>query len=457
MSTRRLRAAAGSTILFRRVRQNAVIAIAATTLLGGNAVASGKSKLIPLTVKSEHARVRQEPVKGVKDAPGKIEVIGKKPVPGRKEPVEAHLRTSEPSDPLQLVVSLKDQRLDVYRGVELIESTRVSSGKTGYDTPTGVFSILEKRRVHYSNLYDDAPMPFMQRVTWSGVALHEGYVPEYPASHGCIRLPRGFAQELFGMTERGVHVLVVREEAQPEAIIHEALLQPFAEEATVASLDRNTIAADPALRGAIDSDAEDEDILPAMAKPAFSGRPLRMLITRASEGDQIEDLQRVLLQLGYDAGSVDGVYGRKTRAALETYQEGADLPVTGIASNAVLKKLYAEAGREGPGNARVLVRQNFREIYSAPVRLALADAPIGTHVFTALDFKEGDRDIRWMAVDAEGWRGTTAAAALDRIEWPKGVRDYLEQRLTPGSSIIVTDRSFRLHSGLGTDFIVQTR
>ncbi len=366
MRTRCVGAAAGSTIAIRRISLNAITLVVATTLLAGTAVASGKSKLIPLTAPREHVKARQEPVARtpVTGTPFTRASVSRPPVAQplvsrKKEAPAAKEQVGEPSDPLQLVVSLKDQRLDVYRGTQIIESTRVSSGKTGYGTPTGVFSILEKRKVHYSNLYDDAPMPFMQRITWSGVALHEGRVPNYPASHGCIRLPRGFAQKLFGMTERGAHVLVVRDEAQPEPIVHEVLLQPFVEEATVASLDQRTIDSDPALRGAIDSDAIDENVLPKKASPKYSSRPLRILITRASEQDQIRDLQRVLLKLGYDAGPVDGVYGRKTRMALETYQEGADLPVTGIASTTVLKRLYAEAGRAGPGNGRVLSAAEF--------------------------------------------------------------------------------------------------
>ena len=90
---------------------------------------------------------------------------------------------------MTIVVSLGNQKADVYRGTTLITSTSVSTGKRGYSTKAGVFSILEKRRRHYSNLYNGAPMPWMQRLTWSGTALHAGVVPGYPASHGCIRLP----------------------------------------------------------------------------------------------------------------------------------------------------------------------------------------------------------------------------------------------------------------------------
>lgn len=359
-------------------------------------------------------------------------------------------------DPLQLVVSLAKQRIDVYRGMTLVESSKISSGKSGYSTPTGIFSILEKRRRHFSNLYDDAPMPYMQRITWSGVALHQGYVPSYPASHGCVRLPRDFAPRLFGMTERGTHVLVMRDGAVPREIVHGSLLQPFVPEATVASLDVNTIGSDPALRGTIESDAVETPALPK--KPAgYSDKPLRILVTRTSERARIRDMQRILHRLGYAPGPIDGVFGRRTRAALETFQEGADLPVTGAASDLVLRRLYADAGEDGPANGRVHVRQKFREIYSAPVHLKAPDEAIGTHIFTALNFEDGDRETRWMVISADERSDILPEEALDRVEWPEKVRSYLEERLTPGSSLIVTDRGFQRHSGLGTDFIVTTR
>ncbi|MXN66045.1 L,D-transpeptidase family protein [Stappia sp. GBMRC 2046] len=359
-------------------------------------------------------------------------------------------------DPLQMVVSLANQRVDVYRGTTLIESSRISSGKSGYSTPTGIFSILEKRRRHYSNLYDDAPMPYMQRLTWSGVALHQGYVPNYPASHGCVRMPHDFARRLFGMTERGTHVLVMREGAVPQEIVHGSLLQPFVAEATVASLDADTIESDPALRGAIESDAVEPPALPEKTVQ-YSDKPLRILITRTSERARIRDMQRILYQLGYAPGPVDGVLGRKTRAAIMTFQEGEDLPVTGVASDLVLKRLYSAAGEEGPANGRVYVRQKFREIYSAPVHLKAPDEAIGTHIFTALGFAGGAREVRWMGMSADERSSISPIEALDRVEWPEKVRAHIEERLTPGSSLIVTDRGFQRHSGLGTDFIVTTR
>jgi L,D-transpeptidase-like protein len=110
---------------------------------------------------------------------------------------------------VEIVVSIPLQRAYVYRGGTLIGVTTVSTGRRGHETPTGTFNILQKRREHYSNLYNNAPMPFMQRLTWDGIALHAGQIPGRPASHGCVRLPLEFARHLFGVTELGasVHIL----------------------------------------------------------------------------------------------------------------------------------------------------------------------------------------------------------------------------------------------------------
>lgn len=111
-----------------------------------------------------------------------------------------------------VVVSIASQNAHVFRRGELWDSTPVSTGKPGNDTPAGTFPILQKKVHHRSTLYDDAPMPYMQRLTWDGVALHAGRVPGYPASHGCIRLPKDFAQKLYGITGFSSTVVVVTEE-----------------------------------------------------------------------------------------------------------------------------------------------------------------------------------------------------------------------------------------------------
>ena len=115
--------------------------------------------------------------------------------------------------PVSIVISIPDQKAYVYRGETLIAASSVSTGKDGKETPTGTFPILQKEEVHHSNLYDSATMPFMQRLTWDGVAIHAGRNPGFPASHGCIRVPAAFAKKLFAVTSRGTPVMVTEASA----------------------------------------------------------------------------------------------------------------------------------------------------------------------------------------------------------------------------------------------------
>src|SRR5438034_492725 len=144
-----------------------------------------------------------------------------------------------------VATAIHRQRLTLYAGSEPIAHSRVSTGQRGFSTPTGVFSIIQKDRYHRSTIYEDAPMYFMQRITWSGVALHQGVVPNYPASHGCIRLPEAFAQQLWGMTKLGVRVIIARNEAVPVEISHPRLFAPKPPDA-VASSAESLQAAHPA-------------------------------------------------------------------------------------------------------------------------------------------------------------------------------------------------------------------
>jgi lipoprotein-anchoring transpeptidase ErfK/SrfK len=110
--------------------------------------------------------------------------------------------------PVSIVISLSTQRAFVYRGSTMVAATTISSGKDGKDTPLGTYPILQKEQEHKSNLYNDASMPFMQRLTWDGIAIHAGNNPGFPDSHGCIRVPTGFAKRLFGVTSLGTTVTV---------------------------------------------------------------------------------------------------------------------------------------------------------------------------------------------------------------------------------------------------------
>lgn len=205
-----------------------------------------------------------------------------------------------PAGPVLVLVSLPDQRATVYRNGVRIGEASVSTGKPGFETPTGVFTILQKKREHYSNLYDDAPMPFMQRLTWGGVALHAGHVPGYPASHGCVRLPHEFAEKLFDVTSRGMTV-VITERADVAPMLAEPTLFP------------------PVPKSATGTPAS-ELTLPAPAGAAFTWQPgvappgaLTVVISTA-------DRQMVALREGVEIGrapvSITGTAPTGTRAYL---------------------------------------------------------------------------------------------------------------------------------------------
>jgi hypothetical protein len=132
-----------------------------------------------------------------------------------------------PKGPMVMIVGLERQQAYVYRNGVRIGASTVSTGKKGKETPTGVFTILQKKAAHRSNLYNNAPMPFMQRLTWDGIALHAGHLPGKPASHGCIRLPMAFAKALFAETSMGMTVVITNEASSPTKLDGGDLLTPI--------------------------------------------------------------------------------------------------------------------------------------------------------------------------------------------------------------------------------------
>src|SRR6266446_1412669 len=166
-----------------------------------------------------------------------------------------------PGAPLMAIVSLRNQRITVYDANGWILRAPVSSGQKGRETPAGIFSVIQKEAEHYSNLYDDAYMPHMQRITWSGIALHGGPLPGHPASHGCVRMPYDFARRLFGMSKLGMRVIVAPSDVAPVEIVHPALfpVQPRAgtvAAARAAEADEATRKADQARLAAVAASRE---------------------------------------------------------------------------------------------------------------------------------------------------------------------------------------------------------
>ena len=160
-----------------------------------------------------------------------------------------------PDGPVVIIVSIPDQWVTVYRNGKRIAVSTCSTGRPGHSTPTGTFVILQKDVNHHSSLYNNAPMPYMERVTWGGVALHAGQLPGYPASHGCVRLPKEFSRLLFTVTHVGTAVIIADRNSQPEDVLHPGLLisehtEELAREA-VAKAKRNSTPAPAAHASAV--------------------------------------------------------------------------------------------------------------------------------------------------------------------------------------------------------------
>ena len=171
---------------------------------------------------------------------------------------QQHKQASKPQGPLVISVSLAHQSMKVYDANGLFAETPVSTGMRGHSTPMGVFSIIQKNKFHRSNLYSGAPMPYMQRITWSGVALHAGALPGYPASHGCIRMPMSFAMKLWNWTRMGSRVVITPGEVAPEPFSHPTLVAQKPAPTQAASAD--DVAPDAARTEAADAAATPSDL-----------------------------------------------------------------------------------------------------------------------------------------------------------------------------------------------------
>jgi lipoprotein-anchoring transpeptidase ErfK/SrfK len=489
----------------------------------------------------------------------------------------AATQPAAPAEPLTLVVSVASQRVTVYAGTEEVTRASVSTGTRGHETPTGVFSVIQKERMHYSNLYNNAPMPFMQRITWSGVALHAGHLPGYPASHGCIRMPHEFARRLYGMTAIGARVIVTAGDPSPTLVTHQRLAA-LAPSRQVASAEQATARLDPPMHLGVNTTQPET---PTEAAPAETSRSLLVRAQRHL-AERILAVERLRTQL--EAGA------RPLAEAAAVAQQARDAAATGrnevaraksavrrieieiAAAEAGLKNLERTAER-APDNAakledkledalqrlaseieparrtleeheetlreideeltqaesqrigaqraqeetaarlrmaeedvkesrrdlarrqkpasllfsrktgKLYVRQGFEPLMETQASLDDPDAPVGTHVFTALAAGPGG-GWRWSAVSVPsrlqgaelppaGRAGraareemvtrvarvgtTTAAAALDRLQIPQDVLAQIGDLIRPGSSLIVTDEPLSRETGKATDLIVQTR
>lgn len=378
--------------------------------------------------------------------------------------------------PLQVVISRDQQSLVVYDGDTVVATSKVSTGKAGHATPTGIFSILEKRRRHESNIYSNAPMPFMQRLTWSGIALHgSNHVPDYPASHGCVRLPGKFAASLFKMTGYGMHVVISDRQIAPVEVASEMLFQPSE------SRPKGPALSDVPLRPAIgefNRSAVEVAMTDKRPSPVASDEekvPIRILITRRGTQESVRDLQTLLNTLGYDAGLPDGFSGPATAAAIEAFQRAEGLPVEGKITPELIEAVFRKAGHSAPLNGVLRVRRQFQPVFEAEVAIAEPEMALGTHLLQFQDLDTNTGQGKWfgmslenrlpkttkkrLGITAEGEPDRPGALerTLSRITVPKDVRERLAGLLANGSSLSITDTESGLETGKGTDFITVTR
>ena len=220
-----------------------------------------------------------------------------------------------PGTPLLAVVGLAEQRVSIYDAKGKIMESPVSSGQTGYETPAGIYSIVQKEEDHHSNLYDDASMPFMERITWTGMALHAGVLPGYAASHGCVRLPYDFAERLYDVTNMGMRVVVVREEIAPAEIA-----QPF----LFGSANQKAPGADRSLR---------EGISPTRYSPSADEDGLSQLrMTLAEKSAEAQNAARKVkdLRLAASKSATEAASAARSLQAAESNFAKADADVKAV-------------------------------------------------------------------------------------------------------------------------------
>jgi lipoprotein-anchoring transpeptidase ErfK/SrfK len=369
--------------------------------------------------------------------------------------------------PQQIFISINQQKLHLYSDGVHVADTSIATGVSEHPTPLGVFSIIQKQIFHRSNIYSNAPMPYMQRVTWSGVAMHEGQNIGHPASHGCIRMPHDFAVRLYRFTKLNTRVIIARAELKPVE---------FADAHLFVHKEKPPEIAAPATA-----------IEPVVAKPAELAVHANTL-TPQVQSDVVTP----------QAATPSATPDQKTEGAVPAPDAGASgaaapppAPPTpaDLAKIAVDKKMpisiFVSRKRQ-----RLYIRQNFEPLFDVPATIAEPEAPLGTHVFTALDFTGPEHaTLRWNVVSLPGEppkrvrhveerrdrygrtrrreieeerAGDTAppqspAQVLARIEIAPEVSEAIAQMIGPGAALIVSDQGLGDETGEGTDFDVVTR
>jgi len=369
--------------------------------------------------------------------------------------------------PLQIFISINQQKLHLYSDGVHVADTSIATGVLSLPTPLGVFSVIQKQVFHRSNIYSNAPMPYMQRITWSGVAMHEGESIGHRASHGCIRMPHDFAMRLYRFTKLNTRVIIANAELKPTE---------FADPHLFVHKEKSPEIAAPVAN----------EVEPVVAKPtelAVHANTLTPLV----QSDVVTP-QATAPAIKPDQKTESAAPGADAGAAGAAAPPAPATP-TDLAKVAAAKKIplsiFVSRKRQ-----RLYIRQDFEPLFDVPVTIAEPGSPLGTHVFTALEFTGPEHtSLRWNVVSLPGEppkrvryveerrdrhgrvrrreieeeRASdtpppqSPAQVLARIEIPSEVSEAIAQMIVPGSSLIISDEGLGDETGEGTDFVVVTR
>jgi hypothetical protein len=394
----------------------------------------------------------------------------------------------EAGEPIMAIVSIKSQQVTFYDADGWILRAPVSTGTTGRETPAGVFAVVEKDKDHHSTMYDDAWMPNMQRITWNGIALHGGPLPGYAASHGCVRMPYGFAENLFEKTNIGMRVIISPNDAAPVDFSHPALFVPNKEAiaAAPARADKLSRAAEEATRAADETKkaatmaAREAASLPATlrnlerlktradAELAYADKVIAaaktdQARTRAEEQKQKAATKAADASTQLDTAKADAQPKRDAVAATKDAAKAAATKKADTVKAATEAKLALEPVSVyiSRSTQKLYVRRNthkpapdgggevFDTSIEVPITIRNPDRPIGTHVFTAM--AKNDAGLRWSVVTIDN--GDDAKDALDRITFPQDVLDRIAPTAAPRSSIIISDEPLSRETNYRTEFV----
>jgi hypothetical protein len=407
--------------------------------------------------------------------------------PHAAAPVEA-TAPREAGEPIMAIVSIKSQKVTFYDANGWIMRAPVSTGIKGRETPAGVFAVIEKDKDHHSSLYDDAWMPNMQRLTWNGIALHGGPLPGYAASHGCIRMPYGFAEKLFDKTWIGMRVIVSPMDAAPVDFSDKALFEPNADALAAAPARAETLASEAADAAKAADEAKKAATTAARETTSLttSLRKLQSLKTRAdaelafankllaaAKTDQAkaraEDLQQKAAPKAAEAGTQLDAAKADAKSKLDAAAAAKDAAKAAATRKADTAKAALEAKLAlvpvsvyiSRATQKLYVRRNthkpwadggevFDSSIEVPVTIRYPEKPIGTHIFTAMARNDAG-GLRWSVVTIDD--GDDAKDALDRITIPQDVLDRIAPTALPKSSIVISDEPLSSETNYRTEFV----